>query len=823
MSAPGVAVASRRTDATSASAAEDERANRTLFEALLQAESEEQVDNILQRVEYFDDNTANWQPLGGFRNNFSTVGNQQADAAGAMVEKVINSIDATLMAECFARGINPESDAAPRSMSEAVERFFGVPGGRIDALTATQQTALAENIHVVATGSKQHPCYLIIDRGEGQTPAKFPTTFLGLREDNKIRIQFVQGKFHSGGTGVLQFCGRQNYQLIVSRRHPSAPTDPQDSSKEAWGFTLIRRVRPSAGERISRYMYLAPGGRVPSFRADSITVLPGRRGGGQAPKSYASPLAYGTCIKLYNYEWSGKGIATIETRKQLERFLHAPCLPFRVSETRAGYHGHFFSTTVAGAWVAIAASQQSSEESSKVEQGFPADGELNLAGIGRLPYKIVVFRQGKGVGEKYLPDGVCYALNGQVHGRAPSDFISRRLDFDYLNGSLLVSVDCSEMDAAVREDWILNSRDRTRKNETDRTVLDAMTTALRAHPGLRELNARRRQAQVEGALQDDQEGAEFLQSLLNDDPTFATLLGFGTRLVTKTGPSTPTLFVGLKFPTFFRLAREPRNGLVKACPLNCTVVVEFETDAVNDYFTRADSPGRIQIAPADLCEASHLWDGRFAARFRVPWDAKPGDKMTVSIVVTDVEREAVDAPFKCTFTLQVAPEEVRVAQHGKPAVKRTPRTSGNTTAPASELPRIIPVRRDQWEQQQPPFTPHTSLRIRHSGEGGYDFFVNVDNTFLLTELVRTDESDKTLVRFWFEWGLTFCALGVLREQKRRQEAGLANFAKGADEATNRGNRGDQDLEGIGIFCDGVGRVIVPVIRRLYRGPGQTIR
>jgi hypothetical protein len=45
-------------------------------------------------------------------NNFSTVGNQQTEATAAFVEKIINGIDANLMAQCFSENINPESGEA---------------------------------------------------------------------------------------------------------------------------------------------------------------------------------------------------------------------------------------------------------------------------------------------------------------------------------------------------------------------------------------------------------------------------------------------------------------------------------------------------------------------------------------------------------------------------------------------------------------------------------------------------------------------------------------------------------------------------------------
>ena len=93
----------------------------------------------------------------------------------------------------------------------------------------------------MAVGSKSAPSYLIVDDGEGQTPQSFPDTFMSLAKSNKMRIPFVQGKFNSGGTGVLQFCGDQNLQLIASRRHPQAPVVPDDPTAHLWGFSIVRR------------------------------------------------------------------------------------------------------------------------------------------------------------------------------------------------------------------------------------------------------------------------------------------------------------------------------------------------------------------------------------------------------------------------------------------------------------------------------------------------------------------------------------------------------------------------------------------------------
>src|SRR5258707_1015793 len=353
------------------------------------AEDEEGVGIILREAGYLTDDEEIWVPFGGYENNFATIGNQQSDPTGALVEKIINAIDAMLMGACYQHDIDPEGSQAPQSMVEAVDRFFHVRDGRLNDLGNQQLRELAENINVVAVGSRSRPSYLIIDRGEGQTPAKFPSTFLSLMRSNKIHIPFVQGKFNSGGTGVLQFCGNKNYQLIASRRQPGCPVDPDDPTKNRWGFTVVRRLLPSGSRRSSMYVYLAPGREIPSFEADAICVLPGPSGKNRPAAPYAVNLPYGTCIKLYNYRWRVKSLLTTDGCYELERFLLTSCLPFRATETR-DYTANYYSESVKGGWLTTTETKEG--ESKKLEDGFPAYGELHLAGIGTLPYQMAVFK-----------------------------------------------------------------------------------------------------------------------------------------------------------------------------------------------------------------------------------------------------------------------------------------------------------------------------------------------------------------------------------------------------------------------------------------------
>jgi hypothetical protein len=618
-----------------------------------------------------------------------------------------------------------------------------------------------------------------------------------------MRIHFVQGKFNAGGTGVLQFCGNKNFQLIASRRHPEATTKPADSSKDLWGYTVVRRVRPSGGRRSSVYVYLAPDKKVPRFEADSIKVLPEKRTSVN-PRPYALGLTHGTCIKLYNYQWRARSLATTDARYELEHYLQAPCLPFRVTETRE-YRAHYFATTVAGVWSTVAPGP-GGEHKEKVEDGFPGFGTLNLSNIGQLLYRLVVFKND--VDPRHIPQGVFFTVNGQVHGDLPADFVSRQLKFDYLKDHLLVAVDCTSMQDAVREDFFLASRDRVRKNAVYAEIVEQLKEDLRDHPGLRALNAARRKKQIEETVNDERETASVFNDLLRSDPTLANLFNLGDKLITTTGPGPAAPYQGRRFPSFFQLVKNPKEGLTRECPVNRTVRIEFETDAANDYFERADSPGSIATEPANLLQGSHLWNGRFFARFAVPWDSKPGDVILVTVTVTDVEAEKRSAPFKSSFKLRAAVAADPQPPGGPRKDLRSPKP-GKKTSPSLAMPNIIEVQRPQWHRHGDDFNEFTALRIKHDEKGSYDFFLNMHNAFLLTEVANAKDHDRPLVTFWYKYGLTLCAMGILREEKRRHGNKMPVDARSSNE----------DLDRVSRHCDGLARVIVPVIRALPKAPG----
>lgn len=151
---------------------------KALCEQLILADREEEVIYILQDAGYWDDPTA-WRLYDDNENNFATINNQQSRPDAALVEKLTNAIDARLIGECRVRGGAPDGTKAPRSMREAVARYYpdrNTPAltnaGLVRNWTPAWLTAQSRHITLAATGNTAYegnPSFTIADSGEGQT------------------------------------------------------------------------------------------------------------------------------------------------------------------------------------------------------------------------------------------------------------------------------------------------------------------------------------------------------------------------------------------------------------------------------------------------------------------------------------------------------------------------------------------------------------------------------------------------------------------------------------------------------------------------------
>ena len=325
---------------------------------LLHAETEQDVVAILTKAGYWN-NPVVWRDYGDRESNFAIIGNQQSKPEAALVEKIVNSVDARLMNACLEAGIDPTSSAAPPDIRLAVDRFSSGTGGALRDWAAAARRAEAENITLAVTGARRHPNITIVDKGEGQIPSNVPSTFMSIDKSNKLRIPFVQGKFNMGGTGVLKFCGEHRFQLLITRRNPAILTATEKSKGEAtrWSVTISRRQLPKGGAgqvRNSVFSYLAPQdasvsnkGEVLTFLAPSLPLMP------EYNVPYKRVVEFGSAIKLFDYDMKGFSSHILMNDGflyRLEALLPEIALPVNLHECRdfGGKTEKSFVTPLAG-------------------------------------------------------------------------------------------------------------------------------------------------------------------------------------------------------------------------------------------------------------------------------------------------------------------------------------------------------------------------------------------------------------------------------------------------------------------------------------------
>ena len=748
---------------------------RQLCEELILADTEDRVVELLHRAGYWEEDEV-WRLLGDSENNFSIVGNQQSDAIGALAEKIVNSIDARLINEARMHGVEPEGKDAPSSIREAVSRF--VEGnetydldrhGLIRFWDPKLLSTEADRITLTATGSRPRrgrrlqASLTIADQGEGQTPDDFPDTFMSLQRSNKLRIQFVQGKFNMGGTGALQFCSPvHNLQLIVSKRNPkllnSNQRNPRDSE---WGFTVVRRRDPDHGLRSSYYEYLAPvigqdGNRaVLSYAADSMPLFPT-----DFENPYNRESEFGSLVKLYEFDWTGDRSDITRGRggllRRLELKVADPALPFRVYECR-GYRKDTAYHDGAGVVNFVEANRND------VELDIGAD--LSVKGK-KIPAHAYLFKTGEAEDVRMADHGVLVTVNGQTHAFMHSRFFRRRsVRLGYLDRDLLVLTDCSEIDGRTREDMFMNSRDRMRSGDAAAELEASIETWLRENPRLRAANRKKRDESLREAAQSDEHINNILRDFFGTDTQLARYLLTGSNIGWRVDVIEPQKeYEGRRFPTYVVFDRTKSNEYLRETEIGSRVSVSFETDAENEYFDRIRSPGRWRVTDGLGTDCTVEWsrtgpdEGRFTLTRRTGHDGNAGDQIQYLIEFEDDDRIF---PLSNQLTLElVEPRESKPSDNPEP---RPP----SRFAP----PRWQRVDKEAWTDHG--FNEDSALRIVLAdgigeNEQEYDFFVNVDNQHLLRH-VQQAETDLEAHRLIYGNALVLIGLALLRRWEKRKD------------------------------------------------------
>ena len=790
-----------------------------LCDQLVYADSESAVVELLRKAGYWDLPEA-WRPYGDLENNYGTIGNQQSEAVAALVEKVVNAIDARLTNRCLERSEDPESPDSPQSVREAVHRYFDEGGtfdpdrsGRLSNWPDRRLNTEGDLITVTATGARPervrgsgvaYPCITISDQGEGQTPDEFPNTFLSLHRNNKIRTNFVQGKFNMGATGALPFCSeRYNLQLIVSRRNPRLLGKGGPPRGSEWGFTVVRRLEPDENSRSSVFEYLAPlddgqprSGSVLSFAADSYRIFPSNQG------PYSRDSEFGSLVKLYEYRWQGTKSSIIMPGdgggliRRIEMALAEPALPIKLYELR-GYTSNEVFRGVRGILHDL------DRRPDQLERGFPKSIDLGL-GDNQVKLTVYAAKQGFLKTHRTSRHGVLFLSNGQVHAAHSTRFFHRQnVRKAYLADDLMVVVDCSSILRRDFEELFMNSRDRLRAESKLATDIGQKLENFLLHDeALRTLENERRSHAIAERYDDASLREDLLKEILSGNPEISRYLLEGATLTSRgrgTQIDIKGVFEGRQFPTFFRPARHEVNVGV-----GNKAQMQFETDAENNYFDRSISPGNWTIVDGQGNSWITHWDrhGPVDGMARFYWDTgtlppaflSPGLSFEFTVAVDDESRvEALSSTVKVNII------EPRESQGGDGSRRR----GGSEGV---DPPNVIQVYREEWEGHSAGvFDGKTAVRIvldstAPDSRPAWDFFVNVDNNSIHEYALRKEQPLET-TRNAFLTAVVFVGLAVIR--------GAADDS-GSDRNRNGHHRRNDDMD---VECDveRVTRYIAPVL------------
>ncbi len=275
---------------------------------------------------------------------------------------------------------------------------------------------------------------------------------------------------------------------------------------------------------------------------------------------------------------------------------------------------------------------------------------------------------------------------------------------------------------------------------------------------------------------------DVLETILKHSPNLANLFLFGKRhsnpFKTRKVQESEQPYLGKQFPTFFKFkGKEYGTVLDRETHRNHRCRISFETDADNDYFSRTLETGEFALysiangerTPVSNYAGPNLNNGIATLSVRLPDDSEIGATIKFLATVTDPYRPQ---PFENRFKVLVKSEATPASGNGK--AQRPPGTTpgrGREQPGGITLPNIIEVHEAEWETYE--FDKFTALKIKDAGSGEqdegddrnvtrYDFFINVDNLHLKTEM-KSSKAEVQLLKAQFTYGMVLVGLGILQQ------------------------------------------------------------
>jgi hypothetical protein len=613
--------------------------NEEILYKLIRAKNEDEVETILNDL-FFSE--VEWLPLGNDESNYSIVNVQQSDPINALCEKPVNSIDHILLKMCKKQGIDPEDPGSPQSMREAVEKFFQITNGDFTKLSEDEIRKLSYNIMIIADGDAKRPNITIVDAGEGQHPDDFENTLLSIRNGNKSKIKFVQGKYNMGGTGTLPFCGRKGYQLILSRKSTEL------IEKSEWGFTLVRE-KPDVPEsyKTTWYEYFTDKDhKIFRISSKSLRILPDGK-----------ELVDGCFIKLYNYDLPHPSFVTTDLWRDVNKRLFSPALPILVVENRTDV----FNVTKGknDTKLMLGNRERALKNKRDIHKIIPINSRIE--GFGDIKIEVAVFKhsnetEGRNKAVEYTStnDAIYFTQNGQTHFPVTRSTFKTRTGFNHLGEYVMVHVDLSHI-ARDKSKIFMASIDRARDSSDYRYLEKRIFEDISENDQLKFIEEEYAKLDEYNVVKDSKIN-DAISKIIKANPHLWEIFESGGMIVEmdRKGFSPNQAFVPQYIPTFLKIKGVKETiEHEKQIPIDgSSTYIQFRTDASNDYFERENDRGELIIDwPKNYLDGSYhpLYNGLISFKLRnTKKYAISGDKIGIlSVKITRPKQ----SPLECDVHL----------------------------------------------------------------------------------------------------------------------------------------------------------------------------
>ena len=83
------------------------------------------------------------------------------------------------------------------------------------------------------------------------------------------------------------------------------------------------------------------------------------------------------------------------------------------------------------------------------------------------------------------------------------------------------------------------------------------------------------------------------------------------------------------------------------------------------------------------------------------------------------------------------------------------------------MPHITEIRENKWNDHS--FNKFSALEVKDSGEEGYDFYINMDNIYLLSEIKSQSGIEPKLLEARYKYALVLVGMSILKDYNDRKD------------------------------------------------------